>query len=43
MNESRHPSVLTTIAAGALAAAPSFPKPLTAAQAAAAVKPFPAT
>jgi hypothetical protein len=40
MNESRHLSVLSNIAAGTIVAAPSFPKALTAAQATAAVKPF---
>jgi hypothetical protein len=40
MNESRHLSVLANIAAGSIAAAPSFPKAMTAAQATAAVKPF---
>jgi hypothetical protein len=39
-NESRHLSVLSNIAAGSIVASPSFPKPLTAAQATAAVKPF---
>jgi hypothetical protein len=40
MNESRHLSVLSNIAAGTIVAAPAFPKALTAAQATAAVKPF---
>lgn len=40
MNESRHLSVLSNIAAGTIVGAPSFPKALTAAQATAAVKPF---
>jgi hypothetical protein len=39
-NESRHLSVLTNIAAGAIVPAPSFPKALTAKQATAAVTPF---
>jgi hypothetical protein len=38
--ESRHLSVLTNIAAGVIVPAPDLPKVLTAAQAAAAVKPF---
>ena len=38
--ESRHLSVLTNIAAGAIVPAPDLPKVLTAAQATAAVKPF---
>jgi Ferritin-like domain len=40
MNESRHLSVLSNIAAGTIVAAPAFPKALTAAQATAAVKSF---
>jgi Ferritin-like domain len=40
MNESRHLSVLSNIAAGTIVAAPASPKSLTAAQATAAVKPF---
>jgi hypothetical protein len=40
MNESRHLSVLSNIAAGTIVAAPAFPKALTAAQATAAVRPF---
>jgi Ferritin-like domain len=39
-NESRHLSVLTNIAAGAIVPAPALPKVLTAGQATAAVKPF---
>jgi hypothetical protein len=39
-NESRHLSVLTNIAAGAIVPAPALPKVLTAAQATAAVTPF---
>jgi hypothetical protein len=39
-NESRHLSVLTNIAAGAIVPAPALPKVLTAAQATAAVRPF---
>lgn len=39
-NESRHLSVLTDIAAGAIVPAPALPKVLTAAQATTAVKPF---
>lgn len=42
-NESRHLSVLSNIAAGAIVPAPAFPKAFTAAQATAAVKPFIAT
>ena len=38
--ESRHPSVLTNIGAGAIVPAPDLPKVLTAAQATAAVTPF---
>jgi Ferritin-like domain len=38
--ESRHLSVLTNIAAGAIVPAPNLPKVLTAAQATAAVSPF---
>jgi Ferritin-like domain len=39
-NESRHLSVLTNIAAGAIVPAPALPKVFTAAQATSAVKPF---
>jgi hypothetical protein len=38
--EARHLSVLTNIAAGAIVPSPNLAKPLTAAQATAAVKPF---
>jgi hypothetical protein len=39
-NESRHLSVLSNIAAGAIVPAPALPEVLTAQQATAAVKPF---
>jgi rubrerythrin len=39
-NESRHLAILSNIAAGTIVSGPSFPKPLTAAQATKAVTPF---